>query len=33
MAEQIALFESINRTDSQDPADSVEKTTALKPQN
>ena len=33
MAEQIALFESINRTDSQDPADSVEKTSAVKQQD
>ncbi len=33
MAEQIALFESINRTDSQDPADSVQKTSAVKQQN
>ena len=33
MAEQIALFESINRTDSQDLADSVQKTSAVKQQN
>ncbi|MEJ2197597.1 MAG: hypothetical protein P8X54_03400 [Desulfuromonadales bacterium] len=33
MAEQIALFESINRTDSQDPADSVQTTSAVKQQN
>ena len=33
MDEQIALFESINRTDSQDPADSVQKTSAVKQQS
>jgi len=33
MAEQIALFESINRTDSQDPADFVQRTSAVKQQD
>jgi hypothetical protein len=33
MAEQIALFESINRTDLQDSADSVPKTSAVKQQD
>jgi len=33
MAEQIALFESINRTDLQDPADFVQTTSAVKQKN
>jgi len=33
MAEQIALFERINRTDSPDHADSVKKTSAVKQQD